>query len=265
MGEAWDAVKARNDALLFRGWGIGGGKGVWSERKGTLGDIWILDSITALSDMSRVTKAFFESLSNVQGPPSSSTPLDTPPVQPIKSAFAVKLDILLSWATAKTSSRSRLVNAQRSYAVSTILFHFLASRAGTSSQPTGGWTALVEDEIYSWIEDSALAREAEHTEAVADVLGEMARRGVISYATYLMRLMARGMTWSTVGQSWEEVNVSLGPPNLAYSLLTSARRVVCRVRSFRTNFACSVPSLSSRRRSRYAINAMSPSTATCQR
>lgn len=220
MGDAWNSIKARNEGLLFRSWGVGGGKGVWSERKGTLGDIWILDSITALSDMTRVTKAFFDSLSQSL---SSSAPAALDPSSvagsfslpapeakargssSLREAFAVKLDILLSWATAKSALRSRTSRAQRSYAVATILSLFLIARAGSGPQPAEGWPVAVQGEVFNWVDDSALARDEDNVEVVADVLGELARRSVISYPAFLMRLIARGQTWNAVGRDVEQV------------------------------------------------------------
>lgn len=277
MGDAWESTKARNEGLLFRSWGVGGGKGVWSERKGTLGDIWILDSVTALSDMARVTKAFFGSLSQ---PPSASTsaasvdagasagarnagsPLsDGSGSSTLREAFAVKLDILLSWATAKPALRSRTAKAQRSYAVATILSLFLAARTGSGPQPTEGWPAAVQDEVFSWIEDSALARDEDNVEVVADVVGELARRSVISYPAFLMRLIARGQTWSAIGRSVELVrrppNLASGLPRVADSTFPNAR-VSLSLISFGSSARCR----SSRRRSRSGISAMSSCTVT---
>jgi mediator of RNA polymerase II transcription subunit 12 len=279
MGDAWESIKIRNEGLLFRSWGVGGGKGVWSERKGTLGDIWILDSVTALSDMARITKAFFGSLSQ---PPSSSasaasavTGTDTAagssgsPASEVggsstlREAFAVKLDILLSWATAKPALRSRTAKAQRSYAVATILSLFLATRVDLGPRPADGWLTVVQDEVFGWIEDSALARDEDNVEIVADVVGELARRSVISYPAYLMRLIARGQTWSAVGRDVAQVrrSFSIAAARLLFSFWPADdSRTNSRASPFPTSSASSVRCHSFRRRSRFGISVTSSCT-----
>lgn len=182
MAKLWEEIRRRNESLLFKD-GAGGGK---SPRRQAMADINILDSICCTSDMSQVAKSFFSSdyLPSAAHHPSTSTNAASAstfstsgPHHP--SLFSTKLDILLSWSIAYAQFGSH-----RAYAVATLLLHH--------ARPQEFGPPNLQELVLTWMEESKVARKEENVEAVAEVIGELCRVGLVSFAGLLQRLMAKG-------------------------------------------------------------------------
>ncbi|CDZ97709.1 RNA polymerase II transcription mediator [Phaffia rhodozyma] len=189
MDDAWAEVRKRNEALLFRDWDVTGGsnsqttgrqtfsgkgKSVadgWSERRKGLAAIHILDSISHQTDMVSTARSFFELNS------------ETPDLLP------QKLNILLSWSSTHIIPPSS-ASALRSFTVATLLNQYILF----SNSPVQRRARIqsVEREVWKWLEESKVAKKEENTEGVAEVIGELVRKGVIRFERGLMGLMVRG-------------------------------------------------------------------------
>ena len=133
--------------------------------------------------MAQISLSFFTAVptpppSSKQGVASSSKP---PPPTNAEAFFPTKLDILLSWSIAYAQ-----FGAHRPAAVSTLLLHHRSRHPGCESE--------VQEIIFKWLAESEVAKKDENREAVAEVVGELMRTGVVGYAGFLMKLMSRGLT-----------------------------------------------------------------------
>lgn len=94
----------------------------------------------------------------------------------------IKVDILLSWAITYAQ-----FGPHRTYAVATLLTHWRGRNP--SKNPLS-----LQEIIFNWIDSSQVTRKEENVEAVAEVLGELVRVGLVSYPMLLQRLTSRGFT-----------------------------------------------------------------------
>lgn len=132
--------------------------------------------------MSQISFSFFTAIPTP--PPSSKNPPASTKPSPASTAeafFPTKLDILLSWSIAYAQ-----VGAHRPASVSTLLLHHRSRHPGCESE--------VQELVFKWIAESEVAKKDENREAVAEVVGELMRTGVVGYAGLLMKLMSRGLT-----------------------------------------------------------------------
>ena len=199
----FEGVRRRNEALVFGGPAIRPP----STRRRKMEDIKVssfhdihnscadclptlqtLDEITFKSDMNMVYASLFS---------------------PVAATDAVefinaKLDTLLTWGVAHTSCGA---DEHRPYAVGTLLGRFERDRGMSSTRALasrggkGKSRATSEDQVIDlqhclseWLEQRTVAKQAEHSESLAKVFGELIRLQLFSYGKYLQRLIAHGDT-----------------------------------------------------------------------
>ena len=115
-------------------------------------------------------------------------------------SFSRKVDLLLSWSVTPLQ-----YGDHRPYAAASLLRAWrdkAEERAirRDAELPDG----QLQDQLFDWLDSSAVAAEQENLPAVALLFGQLVKHGLFSYPKYIQRLISRGEE----GLSFDEVQRS---------------------------------------------------------
>jgi mediator of RNA polymerase II transcription subunit 12 len=134
---------------------------------------------------------------------SSKTDLNTLPfflpLADVPSCLAEKLRILLTWSVTPLQ-----YGDHRPFAAATLI-RIWRDRAGDRATRRNFTPpdAFLQDQLFDWLDSSDIASEPDNIRAVAVLFGNLLKRELFSYASYIQRLVARGEQ----GLSFVEVRV----------------------------------------------------------
>lgn len=191
----YPAIKVRNKKLLY------GNKDKsrthththYCPRQSLMRDINILDTVNTDTSMRVLTLDFFEVSSGrdgvfsgtIDGPISVTSQNNEHKTHQQKRTFKDKVNTLLNWAVSDCRN-----SQHRCYAVATLLRFYVSLQVKQKSTTKDTIKQAVQEMIFVWLEGASSGR---RDCDIPKLLGELVRRRMFSYSSYIQHIIASGL------------------------------------------------------------------------
>ncbi|TIA87261.1 hypothetical protein E3P99_03295 [Wallemia hederae] len=174
-------IKARNTMLLHGSKDASRFQPYSSPRQSLMRDIDILDSITTYTNIRAIALSYFE-VGKIETDKSAEKGNDKSASKTPQHPYKEKINTLLDWAVSDSRTSSH-----RCYAVATLLRFFVALQVKQKAATKEVIKRHMQETIFEWLNGTAGG------DTPSKLLGELVRRRVFSYSTYVQHIIASGL------------------------------------------------------------------------